>query len=69
MHRAACEAHESTGKRCSTFPEGRVYDASGTTPTLVARVSWNGKVWALKPWAPGDEPLFSPYAHATGGAR
>ena len=61
VYRGLCEQRMSTtGKGATGMPEGLVYDASGTTPTLVARVSWNGKLWALKPWEPGDEPLFSP---------
>ena len=47
--------------------EGLVYDTTGATPRVVARVSWNGRVWAAKPWAPGDAPLYDP--SATGGAR
>lgn len=71
LYRAACEAMTArTGKGASGIAEGSVYDTRGAKPTLVARVSWNGKVWAAKPWATGDEPLFNPYAiDAAGAAR
>jgi hypothetical protein len=68
VYRRLCEENMArTGKGASAMPEGLVYDTTGATPRLVARVSWNGRVWSPKPWAPGDEPLFDP--SATGGAR
>lgn len=64
-YRRACDAHaERTGRGASTMPEGVVYDVTGETPRVVARVSWNGRVWADKPGAPGDQPLFDPSAEA-----
>ncbi len=59
-YRAACERHETAGRRASTMPEGRVYEVAGDAHRLVARVSWNGKVWPPGPWAPGQTPLYAP---------
>jgi hypothetical protein len=68
VYRRLCEENMArTGKGASAMPEGLVYDTTGAAPRLVARVSWNGRVWSPKPWAPGDEPLYDP--SATGGAR
>ena len=64
-YRTACDVHAArTGKGASTMPEGVVYDVTGASPRVAARVSWNGRVWAEKPWAPGDLPLFDPSAEA-----
>lgn len=68
LYRRACDARlERTGRGASGMPEGLVYDTTGGSPRPVARVSWNGRVWGPKPWAPGDEPLYDP--SAVGGAR
>ena len=62
-YRRACDAHaERTGKGASTMAEGVIYDTTGAQPRVAARVSWNGRVWAEKPWAPGDQPLYDPSA-------
>ncbi len=68
-YRAACLRHEiEKGQGSSTMPEGRVYDVTGE-PRLVARVSWNGRVWPPGPWLPTMEPLYAPPSCAeTGGA-
>lgn len=46
----------------SQFPNGTITDGS----TVVAYVSYNGKVWKDRPsardWMPGTTPLFNPYA-------
>src|SRR5688572_7788758 len=42
-------------KLSSRVPDGFVTDASGTR---VARVSYNGRVWAPDPWQPGAEPIL-----------
>ena len=42
-------------KLSSRVPEGFVADASGT---ILARVSYNGRVWAPGPWQPGTEPIL-----------
>ncbi len=63
-YRAACDRHEMTGRGASTMPGGRVYEVSGNAHRLVARVSWNGKVWPPGPWAPGQTPLYVPTSFA-----
>jgi hypothetical protein len=68
VYRRLCEENLArTGKGASGMKEGLVYDTTGATPRVVARVSWNGCVWSPEPWTPSDEPLFDP--SATGGAR
>ena len=63
LYRRDCDAHAArTGKGASTMPEGVVYDVTGASPRVAARISWNGRVWAEKPWAPGDQPLCDPSA-------
>ncbi len=61
LYRSTTDAHlRAGGHGASDFHEGRIYDTTGAAPAVVARVSWNGRVWANKTWAPGDEPLYSP---------
>lgn len=43
-------------KRSSTTPEGKVFAGD----VLVARVSYNGRVWNPEPWNPGDRCLLDP---------
>ena len=71
IYREVCCARlDSTGQGATGMPEGRVYDTTGAKPKVVARVSWNGRVWPNKTWKPGVEPLFDPYAKTTeGGVR
>lgn len=65
LHRRVCDARAArTGRGAGGMPEGLVYDTAGAAPRVVARVSWNGRVWADRPWAPGDVPLFDPGAEA-----
>lgn len=47
----------ASGCGYSTMPQGWVYDLGGPTPRRIARVSYNGRVWAL-----GDDEtlLFDP---------
>ena len=62
QYRRACWAHAArTGQGASTMPEGRLYDLSNLSkPRLMGRVSWNGRVWANKPWDASDVPLYDP---------
>ncbi|MBM4072623.1 MAG: hypothetical protein FJ271_27405 [Planctomycetes bacterium] len=39
----------------SRFPEGRVTDETGN---FVARISYNGRVWASPTWQPGETPIM-----------
>lgn len=47
------ELRDRAGHDVNTMPEGRVYDAD--TNQLVARLSYNGRVWA------GERCLFDPF--------
>lgn len=47
---------EISGEGNSTFPCG-VIERDGRA---VARVSYNGRVWANREWQVGDTPLFDP---------
>lgn len=73
---AYAEARDASGLGGSRWPEG-VITRDGV---VVARVSYNAKVWGPEPWAPGPKtPLFNPYendapltveeARTEGGAR
>ena len=42
-------------KSSNHVPEGFVRDAGGSG---LARVSYNGRVWAPSPWQPGAEPIL-----------
>ena len=44
-------------KPSSRMRDGQIFDGD----VQIARVSYNAKVWAPKPWSAGDEPLFNPY--------
>jgi hypothetical protein len=39
----------------SRMGDGMVIDAAGV---VVARISWNGRVWAGRDWQPGDRPIL-----------
>jgi len=58
---AVSEAYSAERERsmegASTFRDGRVYHSGA--PQMVARVSYNGKVWAPEE---GGALLFNPYA-------
>ncbi len=51
-------AEREYGWGASQFPTARIVNAAGA---LVARVSYNGKVWPAAPWHPGQVPLLNPY--------
>lgn len=48
----------ASGEGGSTFPDGKIMAAG----KVLARVSYNAKVWAPNKWTPGAVPLFDPYA-------
>ena len=58
-YRAAIVA---SGRGYSTTPQGWVYDLASATPKRIARVSYNGRVWAMGAYGPGTTPLFDPPA-------
>jgi hypothetical protein len=41
----------------STFPDGTIHDGR----RIIARVSYNAKIWPPTKWHQGLEPLFNPY--------
>lgn len=53
---------DESGEGGSTFGEGRIYDDAGK---MIARISYNGRVWKAGPWKDGDVPL---YDNRTAGA-
>jgi hypothetical protein len=46
---------DASGEGASTFRDGVVLDHDGTE---IARVSYNGRVWAPGQWIPGQAPLY-----------
>jgi hypothetical protein len=51
-------AERECGWGASQFPTARIVNAAGA---LVARVSYNGRVWPNEDWRPGLVPLLDPY--------
>lgn len=51
-----CTARDASGFGASRVPEGKVVTAAGR---LVARISYNGRVWPPEKWFPGQAPLWS----------
>jgi len=49
----------ASGETGPMFTGGNIKDVAGR---IVARVSYNGKVWGPEPWRTGAIPLFDPYA-------
>lgn len=49
-----CEMRDASGEGGSTWRDGRLYRGE----EYVARISYNGRVWAPGEWAPGAEPLY-----------
>lgn len=56
---AYCRERDASGLGASQFSNAEVTDEAGGA---LARISYNGRVWAAKPWAPGDECIFDPMA-------
>lgn len=56
---AYCRERDARGLGASQFSEAEVTDAAGGA---MARISYNGRVWAAKPWAAGDQCIFDPTA-------
>ena len=55
LSRAYCAERDASGLGGSKFREGRIMDARGN---LVARISYNGRVWSPEPWQPASAPLY-----------
>lgn len=56
--RLYAEARDKSGQGASRFPEGAIIEGG----EVIARLSYNAKVWAPGPWKSGAEPLFDPYS-------
>lgn len=56
--RVYSEMRDAFGLGASRFRDGKIIDGR----EIVARISYNGKVWHPGEWKSGDVPLFSPYA-------
>lgn len=52
--RAYCERRDELGLGASMFPEAMLL----IQDIPVGRISYNGRIWALGDWHPGDEPLY-----------
>lgn len=52
-------ARASSAQGMRSFPDGQIWDDDGE---LIARISFNAKVWPAAPWFPGQVPLYSPYS-------
>lgn len=50
-----CAARDKSGEGASRIPEGKIVTADGR---FVARISYNGRVWAEENWSVGDKPIF-----------
>ena len=47
---------ERSGEGASTFPTGVVVNDD----VPMGRVSYNGRIWPVEPWAPGVVPIYDP---------
>ena len=54
-----CEARDRMGEGASKTPTAKIFNESGDQ---VARISYNGKVWAGSSLEVGAPLLFNPYA-------
>ena len=52
--RCYCDRRDRHGLGASEFPEGEL--AIGNR--VIARISYNGRIWPAGPWHPGDKPLY-----------
>lgn len=50
-----CAARDASGKGASKTPDGKIVTANGT---LVARVSYNGRVWPPEAYRADQQPLY-----------
>ena len=62
--KAASELYEAkrdaSGQGASRFRDGEIYDGE----TLVARISYNGRVWPPSEWTVGSKPIYDNRAAA-----
>lgn len=50
-----CQIRDASGAGASTFPEGIIVDDAGN---FMARISYNGRVWAQRNWTDSEVPIF-----------
>jgi hypothetical protein len=56
-----CAARDrGVGRGASKFRPGEIHENG----VLIARISYNGKVWPAEDWHPGQVPLLDIYAEA-----
>lgn len=57
------EASDLYARYRGTRPSSQMKDGEiWSRGALVARVSYNARIWPPEEWFPGQEPLYSPYA-------
>ena len=54
MSRIYSASREASGKGMAKFPPATITEAGKP----VARVSYNGRVWPMEEWTPGQVPLY-----------
>ena len=52
--RIYCEARDASGAGTRTFKDAYVKDGDA----VIARISYNGRVWSPEPWTPASVILF-----------
>jgi hypothetical protein len=57
------EKRNASGEGGSTWPEGRIIQ----NDKLIARVSYNSRIWPAEEWTTEQKPLFVPACHHCGG--
>lgn len=62
LYAAARDRHLAAGRRPHDLPEGKVHDLSDPVMPVIARISWNARVWPPEAWSPGQMSLFDPSA-------
>lgn len=55
-----CTLRDESGEGASTFRETEVVDQDGK---FVARISYNGRVWANREWTSGEQPILEAAHH------
>lgn len=50
------DAFIKAGKGVSSWPRVEIYDVATMKP--IGKASWNGKIWPMAEWFPGQKPLY-----------
>jgi hypothetical protein len=56
--RVYAQYRDASLEGASTFPNGLILDGN----RVIARVSYNARVWPPTPWTHGQTPLFDPHS-------